>query len=99
MHERGAPRRRIAAVAAGAVAALVYFPDPKEARSTATVALPHSGPEAQGLPSRALTAFLDAAESGVRHLHGLLVLRRGHVVVEGYWEPRTVRRSRTCSSR
>ena len=53
----------------------------------ATVALPRSAPEAQGIPSRALTAFLDAAEGGVRHLHGLVVLRRGDVVAEGYWEP------------
>ena len=53
----------------------------------ATVALPRSAPEAQGLPSRALTAFLDAAEGDVRHLHGLVVLRRGEVVAEGYWEP------------
>jgi CubicO group peptidase (beta-lactamase class C family) len=60
---------------------------PKEAPSMTTAALPRSAPEAQGIPSRALTAFLDAAESGVRYLHGLLVLRRGHVVAEGYWEP------------
>jgi CubicO group peptidase (beta-lactamase class C family) len=87
MRERRAPRRRIAAVAAGAVAALASSPDPKEAPSMATVALPRSAPEAHGIPSHALTAFLDAAEGDVRHLHGLVVLRRGHVVSEGYWEP------------
>jgi CubicO group peptidase (beta-lactamase class C family) len=51
------------------------------------VTLPRSTPEAQGISSEALAAFLDAAESQVRHLHSLVVLRRGQVVAEGYWEP------------
>jgi CubicO group peptidase (beta-lactamase class C family) len=52
-----------------------------------TAALPRSTPEAQGIPSRAIAAFLDAAERDVEHLHSLVVARRGHVVAEGYWAP------------
>ena len=48
---------------------------------------PRTVPEAQGIPSRALLAFLDAVESDIRHLHSFILLRRGEVVAEGYWEP------------
>jgi CubicO group peptidase (beta-lactamase class C family) len=57
----------------------------KEAK--AMTALPRSAPEAQGISSRALTAFLDAAERDVQYMHGLVVVRHGHVVAEGYWAP------------
>jgi CubicO group peptidase (beta-lactamase class C family) len=50
-------------------------------------ALPRSAPEAQGLPSQAVLAFVDAAEQKVDALHSLMVLRHGHVVAEGWWEP------------
>src|SRR5690349_17835672 len=52
-----------------------------------TAALPRSTPEAQGIPSRAIAAFLDGVERDVEYLHGLVVVRRGHVVAEGYWAP------------
>lgn len=49
--------------------------------------LPTSTPEAQGIPSAALLAFLDAVEQHVAHLHSLMVLRHGQVVAAGWWEP------------
>jgi CubicO group peptidase (beta-lactamase class C family) len=52
-----------------------------------TATLPHSTPEAQGIRSGALMALVDALEREVQYLHSLVVLRRGHVVAEGYWEP------------
>jgi CubicO group peptidase (beta-lactamase class C family) len=51
------------------------------------VGLAGSTPEAQGIASSALVRFLDAVEADVQHLHSLIVLRRGQVVAEGYWEP------------
>lgn len=49
--------------------------------------LPRSAPEAQGIRSSAIQTFLDAAERDVHHLHSLMLLRHGHVVAEGWWEP------------
>jgi CubicO group peptidase (beta-lactamase class C family) len=49
--------------------------------------LPRSTPEAQGVSSAALLAFVEAAEKKVDALHSLMVLRHGHVVAEGWWEP------------
>ncbi len=51
------------------------------------VALPRSTPEAQGVPSSAILGFVEAAEKNVDALHSLMVLRHGHVVAEGWWEP------------
>jgi len=50
-------------------------------------ALPRSTPEAQGIPSSAILAFVEAAEEKVDALHSLMVVRNGHVVAEGWWEP------------
>jgi CubicO group peptidase (beta-lactamase class C family) len=53
----------------------------------ATAVLPRSTPEAQGIRSGALLAFVDALEREIEYLHSLVVVRRGRVVAEGYWEP------------
>jgi CubicO group peptidase (beta-lactamase class C family) len=49
--------------------------------------LPRSTPEAQGIPSSAILAFVEEAEEKVDALHSLMVVRNGHVVAEGWWEP------------
>lgn len=54
---------------------------------TRAVPLPRSTPEAQGIPSTAIRAFLDAAERDITHLHSIMLLRHGHVVAEGWWAP------------
>ena len=54
-----------------------------------TSQLPHTTPEAQGIPSTAIHAFVDAVERDVHHLHSLMLLRHGHVVAEGWWDPYT----------
>ena len=48
---------------------------------------PQSTPEAQGLSSTAISAFVDALEREVDCVHSLMLLRHGHVVAEGWWEP------------
>ncbi len=49
--------------------------------------LPRSTPEAQGIPSAAIAAFLAAVEQGDHGLHSFMLLRHGHVVAEGWWHP------------
>jgi CubicO group peptidase (beta-lactamase class C family) len=51
------------------------------------LALSRSNPEAQGIPSSAILAFVEAAEKSVDALHSLMVLRHGQVVAEGWWSP------------
>ena len=48
--------------------------------------LPRSTPEAEGIPSSALLAFLDAATT-IHDLHSIMLLRNGRVVAEGWWHP------------
>ena len=49
--------------------------------------LPRSSPEAQGIPSSAVLAFVEAAEAKIDALHSFMVVRHGHVVAEGWWSP------------
>jgi CubicO group peptidase (beta-lactamase class C family) len=49
--------------------------------------LPYSAPEAQGIASSAILAFVEAAERTVDSLHSFMLLRHGHVVAEGWWAP------------
>jgi CubicO group peptidase (beta-lactamase class C family) len=49
--------------------------------------LPHSSPEAQGIASAAILAFLADAEQNLHDLHSFMLLRHGHVVAEGWWAP------------
>ena len=48
---------------------------------------PRSTPESQGLPSGAVTAWLDRLERDDIELHSVMLLRHGHVVAEGWWTP------------
>jgi CubicO group peptidase (beta-lactamase class C family) len=55
---------------------------------TLSATLPTSTPEAQGIGSEAILAFLDAVEAADGlDLHSLMLLRHGAVVAEGYWAP------------
>jgi len=49
--------------------------------------LPRSTPEAQGIPSSAILALLEAADEKALGLHSLMLVRHGHVVAEGWWRP------------
>lgn len=51
------------------------------------VALPRSAPEAQGVSSTALLEFLATAEQKIDALHSFMLVRRGHVIAEGWWAP------------
>ena len=50
-------------------------------------ALPRATPEAQGVSSAALLALLDEAGAKIDSLHSVMIVRRGHVIAEGWWAP------------
>lgn len=50
--------------------------------------LPRSTPEAQGVSSTAVLAFVDALDR-IDALHGVIVVRHGQVIAEGWWAPYT----------
>ncbi|MDQ1556692.1 MAG: hypothetical protein QOI02_1694, partial [Actinomycetota bacterium] len=54
---------------------------------TASVPLPRSTPEEQGIPSSAITGFITAADSTLDSLNSFMLLRHGFVVAEGWWHP------------
>ena len=47
--------------------------------------LPRSTPEAQGISSEGILAFLDAADKSKHEFHSVMILRHGKVVAEGWW--------------
>ncbi len=53
----------------------------------ATVSLPRSSPEAQGVSSAGIREFVEAADQRVDTMHSFLLVRHGHVVAEGWWKP------------
>jgi CubicO group peptidase (beta-lactamase class C family) len=59
------------------------------AGSTGAAGLPRSSPEAQGISSPAVQAFVEAADKDIDSLHGFVLVRHGHVVAEGWWAPYT----------
>ncbi|WP_425955630.1 serine hydrolase domain-containing protein [Xylanimonas sp. McL0601] len=54
--------------------------------------LPRSTPAAAGVSSRAVAALLDRLEERGVECHSLMVVRRGHVVAEGWWAPYSAER-------
>lgn len=47
----------------------------------------HATPESTGIPSRAILALVSALENSGSEMHGLIVLRHGKTVAEGWWAP------------
>lgn len=53
----------------------------------AQIALPSGTPESQGVSSRSILDFLDAIERSDNEMHGLVILRHGKIIAEGWWSP------------
>jgi CubicO group peptidase (beta-lactamase class C family) len=51
----------------------------------APAALPESSPSRHGVDADGIAAFLDAMEG--TEMHSLMILRDGHVIASGWWEP------------
>jgi CubicO group peptidase (beta-lactamase class C family) len=49
--------------------------------------LPRSTPEAQGVSSAAILGFLEAVAESKHEFHSFMMVRRGHVIAEGWWTP------------
>src|SRR5678816_3756479 len=49
--------------------------------------LPRSTPEAQGVSSADIRAFVEAADKEIDTLHSFMLVRHGKVVAEGWWKP------------
>ncbi len=52
-----------------------------------SASLPRSTPEAQGVSSSGIQAFVEAADREIDSLHSFMMVRHGHVVAEGWWTP------------
>jgi CubicO group peptidase (beta-lactamase class C family) len=50
-------------------------------------ALSRSTPEAQGISSRAILSFVQAADSSIDGMNSFMLMRHGKVVAEGWWSP------------
>jgi CubicO group peptidase (beta-lactamase class C family) len=51
------------------------------------IALPRSKPEQQGVSPAGILQFLDEVETSKIGFHSVMIIRRGHVVAEGWWSP------------
>lgn len=54
---------------------------------SAAESMPRSTPEEQGISSKDILGFVEAAEKQVDALHSFMVVRHGYVVAEGWWSP------------
>lgn len=52
----------------------------------ASQALPRATPESQGVSSAGILSLVEALDR-MEHVHGLVVLRHGAVIAEGWWSP------------
>lgn len=57
-----------------------------------------STPEALGIPSSAILAFINAIEAQQIGLHSLMLVRHGQVAAEGWWQPYAPERHHTLFS-
>lgn len=62
-------------------------PGCQTATHTTGTNLPRSTPEAQGVSSESIQAFIDAIGKSTHELHSFMMLRHGHVIAEGWWAP------------
>jgi CubicO group peptidase (beta-lactamase class C family) len=53
----------------------------------APAGLPRATPESQGVSAAAIKAFVDEAEQTIDALHSVMIVRHGHVIAEGWWQP------------
>lgn len=49
--------------------------------------LPRSTPEAEGVLSSQIVAFLDAVSKSKSEMHSYMIVRHGKVIAEGWWDP------------
>lgn len=57
------------------------------AGSHSAASLPRSSPEAQGVSSKAIREFVEAADREVNAMNSFMLVRHGQVIAEGWWTP------------
>lgn len=65
------------------LAAVLAHAAPAEAKP----GLPRSTPEAEGVDSAGVRAFVEALEQRIDAVHSIMLVRHGKVVAEGWWSP------------
>src|SRR5262245_26327148 len=55
--------------------------------SASHLPLPRSAPETQRVSSEALLHLIEDLETQALELHSILLVRYGHVIAEGWWDP------------
>jgi CubicO group peptidase (beta-lactamase class C family) len=55
--------------------------------SIAASPLPRSSPEAQGVSSTEVRAFVEVADKAIDTMHSFMLVRHGYVIAEGWWKP------------
>ncbi len=82
---KNAPLLRLGALAA----ALLLSVKPAAAADApkATDPLPRATPESQGVSSAALQGIIDEQDAKKYGMHGLMIVRHGKVIAEGWWAP------------
>ncbi len=63
-----------------------------------TVNLPRSSPEAQGVSSAGIRAFVEAANQQVDTMHSFMLVRHGCVVAEAWWKPEAAEKPHIMNS-
>src|SRR5579885_2068796 len=49
--------------------------------------LPRATPESQGISSKALAEYIEAADKQIDTMHSFMLVRHGHVIAEAWWSP------------
>jgi len=70
-----------------ALGVMSVLPEKLYAARAGEFQLPRSAPEKQGMASADIAAFIDAVEKSKIEFHSFMVIRHGHVVAEGWWNP------------
>ena len=55
-------------------------------------------PEDVGIRSEGIMKFLDAVESDLTEMHGLIIMRHNKICCEGYWAPYAPGMPHMCAS-
>lgn len=67
--------------------AFILLDSPGFCREAGGSSLPGSAPEAMGVDSAGIEAFLDGIAAAKHELHSFMMVRHGKVVAEGWWAP------------
>ena len=60
--------------------------------------LPRSTPEAEGISSRAVLEFVEAADKNVNTFDSFMIVRHGKVIAEGWWKPSSAEQPHVLNS-